>query len=134
MKRAPLVLCVVALLLAAAPARAKHRNDDHKHGKYGKHVSDRDEGRRYLEAHDVQVIREYYAPRLRSLPPGLAKKYARTGRLPPGWQKKIEPLPVVVERQLIVLPPEYRRGVIDRRVVVYDPRSGAIVDFVALSR
>ena len=35
---------------------------------------------------DTQVIREYYAPQHhRSLPPGLQKKYARTGKLPPGF-------------------------------------------------
>ena len=53
---------------------------------------------------DVRVIREYYTPRYRSLPPGLQKKYARTGQLPPGWQKKLEPLDPVVERRLVALP------------------------------
>src|SRR6476661_8873170 len=61
---------------------------------------------------DVRVIREYYAPRYRSLPPGLQKKYARTGQLPPGWQKKMDPLPVAVERECSPLPAGYKRGVI----------------------
>lgn len=53
---------------------------------------------------DVRVIREYYAPRYRALPPGLQKKYERTGQLPPGWQKKLEPFDPVVERRLVALP------------------------------
>ena len=43
---------------------------------------------------EVYVIREYYAPRHRTLPPGLQKKFYRTGQLPPGWQKRLEPFPV----------------------------------------
>jgi hypothetical protein len=62
----------------------------------------------------------------------LAKKYYRTGQLPPGWQKKVQPFPVVVERQLMVLPPAYRRGVIDGYAIVYDPRTEILVDVVAL--
>jgi hypothetical protein len=76
---------------------------------------------------DVQIIRDYYAPRYRRLPPGLQKKYERTGTLPPGWQKKVEPFPVALERRLIVLPPGYHRGVIDRQAVIYNPR-GLIID------
>ncbi|HEY6211780.1 MAG TPA: hypothetical protein VIW45_05815, partial [Vicinamibacterales bacterium] len=71
-------------------------------------------------------------PRYRSLPPGLAKKYARTGHLPPGWERRMEPLPVVVERQLVALPPEYRRGYIDGSIVVYSPRTHVMIDVVAI--
>lgn len=81
---------------------------------------------------DVQVIREYYAPRYRRLPPGLQKKYARTGTLPPGWQKKMEPLPVAVERGLADLPRGYRRGVIDGHAVIYSPSSRVIFDVAVL--
>ena len=42
---------------------------------------------------DVRIIRDHYAPRYRNLPPGLRKKVARGGALPPGWQKKYEPFP-----------------------------------------
>jgi hypothetical protein len=81
---------------------------------------------------DVQIIREYYAPRYRRLPPGLQKKYARTGTLPPGWQKKMEPFPVVLERQLVVLPRGYQRGVIDGHAVIYDRGSQFIFDVAVL--
>ena len=43
--------------------------------------------------HDVEVIRRHYVPKYRNLPPGLRKQYQRTGKLPPGWQKKMEPFP-----------------------------------------
>jgi hypothetical protein len=81
---------------------------------------------------DARVVREYYEPRYRRLPPGLRKKYARTGHLPPGWQRKMEPLPRAVERRLVVLPHEYRRGVIDGHAVIYAPRSGVVIDATVL--
>lgn len=81
---------------------------------------------------DVRVIREYYAPKYRTLPPGLQKKLARGGALPPGWQKKMEPFPVAVERQLVVLPPDYRRGIFDRRAVIYNPKTQVIIDVAVL--
>jgi hypothetical protein len=81
---------------------------------------------------DVRVIREYYEPRYRSLPPGLQKKLSRGGSLPPGWRKKIEPMPVVVERELVVLPTDYRRGVIDGHAVIYNPRTQVIIDVAVL--
>ena len=78
----------------------------------------------------VHTIREYYAPRYRNLPPGLQKKYARTGQLPPGWEKKMEPLPVAIEREMPRLPTGYRRGVIDGHVVV--ARGSTIIDVAVL--
>lgn len=81
---------------------------------------------------EVRIIREYYAPRYRNLPPGLQKKYRRTGQLPPGWQKKMEPFPVAVERQLTVLPAGYERGVIDGHAIIYSPRTQVIFDIAVL--
>lgn len=112
-------------VLAAAPAAAKHWDDDKKHGNKHHAVE-----AYYFRPADVRIIHEYYEPRYRSLPPGIAKKYYRTGQLPPGWAKKMQPLPVVIERQLVVLPPEYRRGYIDGTVVVYSPRTHSIIDVV----
>ena len=82
-------------------------------------------------AHDIEVVRNYYAPKYRNLPPGLQKKYARTGQLPPGWQKKMEPLPVAVERECAPLPSGYKRGVIDGHAVIYTPR-GTIIEVAVL--
>lgn len=81
--------------------------------------------------HDIEVVRRHYAPKYRNLPPGLQKKYARTGQLPPGWQKKMSPLPVAVERECTRLPAGYRRGVIDGHAVIYTPQ-GTIIDIAVL--
>ena len=85
----------------------------------------------YFAPHDVTVIREYYRPYYQPLPPGLDKKYFRNGTLPPGWEKRMRPLPVHIEHGLYVLPYGYHRGIIDDRAVVYDSR-GRIIDVAVL--
>ena len=136
-----LVALTAGLVLVGGPAWADHRHDDHDHWKkHAMHRGDDDDDRDgdhrerdcYFQPHEVRVITDYYAPRYRGLPPGLAKKYYRTGQLPPGWQKKLRPFPVAVERQLVVLPAEYRRGVIDGYAVVYEPHKQVVIDVVAL--
>ena len=84
-----------------------------------------------FSTHDTTVIREHYAPQYRSLPPGLQKKYARTGQLPPGWQKKMTPMPVALERRLEPLPSGYQRGVFEGHAVIYKP-GGLIIDATVL--
>lgn len=81
--------------------------------------------------HDVEIVRRYYAPKYRKLPPGLRKKYQRTGQLPPGWQKKMEPFPATLERDCTPLPAGYRRGVFDAHAVIYNSQ-GTIIDVTAL--
>jgi hypothetical protein len=81
---------------------------------------------------EQQVIREHYAPRYRSLPPGLRKKVARGGQLPPGWQKKIEPFPWEIERRLAPMPSDCGRGVIDGHAVIYRTASQRIIDVTVL--
>jgi len=85
-----------------------------------------------FSTHEVRVIREYYSSRFRNLPRGLQKKLARTGQLPPGWQKKFEPFPAAVERQLVALPREHRRGVVDGHAVIFDDRTHVILDVAVL--
>jgi hypothetical protein len=80
---------------------------------------------------EIQLVRTHYAPRFRNLPPGLQKKLARGGSLPAGWQKKIEPFPVTLERGLTRLPTGYSRGVIDGHAVIYNSR-GMIIDVAVL--
>jgi hypothetical protein len=141
MRTRPLLYAALATLLLSGPAWADHWHDDDKHWKkHAKHHDDDDDdgnvdhraGGCLFQPHDVRVISAYYAPQYRSLPPGLAKKYNRTGQLPPGWQKKLQPFPVAVERQLVVLPPEYRRGFIDGYAVVYNPRTQVVIDVMAM--
>jgi len=110
---------LVAVLLTTTPAAAMHGHNQ----KF--EIC-------YLQPHDVRVVREYYEPRVRKLPPGLAKKQAGGKELPPGWARRIQPLPVAVEQQLVVLPPGYRRGYVDGSVVVYASHSHVVVDSVAI--
>lgn len=81
---------------------------------------------------DVEILRAHYAPQYRSLPPGLRKKLARTGTLPPGWQKKLQPFPVSLDRRLGPLPDGYVRGVFDGHAVIVNPRSGVLIDVAVL--
>ena len=81
---------------------------------------------------EIEVIRAHYSTQDRSLPPGLQKKVARGGQLPPGWQRKMEPFPASLDRILTPLPGNYRRGVIEGHAVIYDPMSQAIYDILQL--
>jgi hypothetical protein len=137
--KALMAVTIASLLLsgtANGAVRSVASEKEKKHAKHGRG----DDDRRHrgvtvnvvFSSNDVRVIRTYYAPRYRTLPPGLQKKLARTGQLPPGWRKKMEPFPVAVERELVVLPPGYERGVIDGHAVIYNPRTQVIVDLTVL--
>jgi hypothetical protein len=108
----------------AAGAPKKYRRDRTPDYQVAVHVT--------FSTRDVHLIRTHYASRYRSLPPGLQKKLRRTGQLPPGWQKKFEPFPPVLERELVVLPRGYSRGVIDGHAVIIDPHTHVIVDLAVL--
>lgn len=85
-----------------------------------------------FSSREIAVIRTHYASQGRTLPRGLQKKLARGGSLPPGWQKKFEPFPAAIERDLIVLPAGRRRGVIDGHAVIFDAVTHAILDIVSI--
>jgi hypothetical protein len=58
--------------------------------------------REIIRGYCVQIKKPGKKGMVRSLPPGLAKKVARGGRLPPGWEKKLvkgETIPVEVFRE-----------------------------------
>jgi hypothetical protein len=135
------ILCAtVGVWLMSVPAYAQHWHDDHdhwqKHSKHQDDDEDREMDRRlegcFFQPADVHIVSEYYAGRYRSLPPGLKKKFYRTGHLPPGWEKKMEPIPADVERRLMPLPKEYRRGLLDGYLILYFPGTGAVLDSVAV--
>lgn len=88
----------------------------------------------YLSPHDVLVIDQYYGERTRPAPFGLARKLERTARLPADWERRVEPLPVLVDRQLAALPRGMRRGLLDGYTVIYRPETETIVDAVAMFR
>src|SRR5262252_2227421 len=132
-----LMLLVVAGFMTISPqgVTAKDHGDEHgrKHGR-DDDDEDRDRHRRFGDScfreDHLRVIRGYYVER--GLPPGLAKKYYRTGQLPPGWQKKIQPFPYEVERSLPPVPPGYARGYVDGYAVVYQPRTQVVIDLHAV--
>jgi hypothetical protein len=64
------------------------------------------------------------------LPPGLERQLKERGHLPPGLQKKVQPLPLTLERQLRILPTGYRRVAIAGHVILMDERTSEIYDIV----
>ena len=126
-------LCFLLLTTAAAAAAQPGKDKDGR----GSQASPRPRATArtttsQFSVDHVRVMREHYAARYRQLPPGLHRKYVRSGQLPPGWQTKMEPLPVAIDRKLPVLPVGYRRGVIDGHAVIYNQRAGTIIDVAVL--
>lgn len=128
-----LMLFVVVGCIALSPQSGNARDHDDDHGR--KHWKDDDDHHRrygdscFREEH-LRVIREYYHER--QLPPGLAKKYYRTGQLPRGWERRIQPFPYQVERSLPPVPAGCTRGYVDGYAVVYQPRTRMVIDFRAV--
>ena len=123
-------------LLAAVGLLAKgHDKDKGKSKKDEENEQGHDQGgdhdSRYFRREDYGAVQRYYTGP-RDLPPGLRKKYYRTGKLPPGWQKKIRPFPPELVRVLPPPPPYCERGYIDGVAVVYDRRTRIIVDSIDL--
>jgi len=134
MRRMVSVACLVILASSAMLAEQGKGNKN----KQAKQTSAKAEPATQIDVHvafgsaDVVILRDHYTPRYRNLPPGLQKKVARGGELPPGWKKKFEPFPVAIERRLPALPAGYRRGVIDAHGVIYNTRTNVIVDVAVL--
>jgi len=116
-------------LLAKNQGKGKGNKNDKENqpgdGQGGDHDS------RYFRREDYSAVQRYYSGP-RDLPPGLRKKYYRTGKLPPGWQKKIQPFPPELVRVLPPAPPNCERGYIDGVAVVYDRRTRIILDSIDL--
>ena len=109
----------------------KHRAVHHDRYCYDEGYYDRGYDRGgYFTHREVHVVREYYRPRHRPVPPGMRRYYYRRGYLPPGWHRRIQPYPTYVH-DVVVLPHGYRRGVIDGHAVVYNSR-GMIIDVAVL--
>lgn len=133
---------LVTTLSAAAMLRAGafSDHDDEGHGKQKRGDKNHDyedesplHGQgdiRHFRPEDRLVLSRYYP--VQTLPPGLRKKYARTGTLPPGWQQRVQPLPAVVVAQLPPLPRNCERGYADGYAVLYDRTTRVILDTVDL--
>ena len=104
----------------------KNNNENQQEGN-----QDGDHDSSYFRREDYGAIQRHYAGP-RNLPPGLRKKYYRTGKLPPGWQKKIQPFPPELVRVLPPPPPNCERGYIDGVAIVYDRKTRIILDSIDL--
>ncbi len=137
MDRRRLLLTLIGVSpLSAVCLLAKDHGNGKGQGKgRGKEKNHEDEGRgqdsRYFRREDYGPVQRYYTGP-RNLPPGLRKKYYRTGKLPPGWQKKIRPFPPELVRLLPPPPPNCEFGYIDGVAVVYDRRTRIILDSIDL--
>ena len=112
-------------LFAQGKSKGKGKDKEKHEGKGGNSVSV------YFRGQDHgAVIRYYDGPR--ELPPGLRKKYYRTGKLPPGWEKKIRPFPPDLVRALPPPPPNCEFGYIDGVAIVYNRTTRIILDSIDL--
>ena len=127
-----LTTLAVAVLFAATPfvdqAEAK---DKHKNRRARVEVRAERAIPTYWGPRDIRIVRDYYRPDIRALPPGLQRRYVRTGTLPPGWARRVRPFPRAIERTLAPLPRIYRRGILDGRAIVYGP-GGFVIDVAVL--
>jgi hypothetical protein len=64
------------------------------------------------------------------LPPGLERQLREKGTLPPGLQKKIQPLPPTLEKQMRILPTGLRRVVVAGNVILMNEKTNAIYDII----
>ena len=119
---------------------AKDKDKDDKHNKHDRREDDQGEEEHergknyrggYFRQEDDVYLRQYYSGP-RDLPPGLRKKYYRTGKLPPGWEKRFRPFPPALIQRLPPPPPYCERGYVDGVAVVYDRRTRVILDVIDL--
>jgi len=116
-------------ICAFTGSQGKGHGKDKKKGKDEHHGDNRSS--RYFRQEDYGPITHYYnGPR--NLPPGLQKKYERTGALPPGWQKKMRPFPPELVRRMPPAPPDCEFGYIDGVAVVYNRKTRIILDSIDL--
>ncbi len=140
-------ICIVTVLVAFAlvsnPAWAQDR------GKRGAQ-QDKTAGEKIREVlpestpvfttREQTLVKRWFSENLDGLPPGLAKReqlpaglerqLREKGKLPPGLEKKIQPLPAELERQLTRLPTGYRRVVIAGNVILMNETTGLIYEII----
>jgi len=128
-----LLTVMIAVVLGGTMFVGSEEAGDRHHSKHSRGGVVVYESRRggYWRPHDVVVIRDYYRPYYRPVPRGYERVYYRGGYLPGGWQRRVRPVPVYLEPELVVVPHGYRRGIIDGRAVVYNNR-GFILDVAVL--
>ncbi len=93
---------------------------------------------------EVKLMLDYYRPGSGHLPPGLVKKgevpaalsrqLRVTGTLPAALEKRVEPLPAELDKQLIEVPEGYKRGVCGTVALLVQAGTNLIVDALELVR
>jgi hypothetical protein len=101
-------------------ARSHHEDED-----------DDDQGPAEFSQRERQIISDCFVDNHSGLPPGLAKRdrlprglerqLRRNGTLPPGLQKRVQPLPGVCTARLPRLPRAWVRVVLSGRIILLDP-------------
>ncbi|MCC6368974.1 MAG: hypothetical protein IT165_36085 [Bryobacterales bacterium] len=134
MKQAAFALCVWLAVAGGAYTQGKGKGKGHNKPE-GRSPATVEFG---FTAGDRRVLHDYFAPGRQGLPPGLAKRerlppglekqLRRNGQLPPGLQKKIVALPPDLSGRLSPLCGECRRGVVGRLAIIWNSRSGLIID------
>jgi hypothetical protein len=137
------IFLLAAMVIALAPTQANQGRGKGKGHDQGHEDSHEKEGSSRahavsFESVDRRVIVDYYRAQPSGLPPGLAKRgdlppglekqLRRNGKLPPGLQKKLVAFPREVEVRLPPCPPDVRRGMVGGVAVMWNSRTGLIVD------
>lgn len=132
------IAVVVAMLLTVVGnfAFAQGRGHGRKHARNEKRANTRGNNadvRFVFSSQDREVLSGWYRDHENNLPPGLAKRdrlppglarqLRERGTLPPGLQKKIEPLPVELERRLPPPPSGCSRVIIGGNIVLMDTKT-----------
>ena len=65
------------------------------------------------------------------LPPAVQQQLAKNGKLPPGLEGKLEPLPPVLETTLPKLPKGHRRIIVGGNLILLDETTSFIVDIIS---
>ena len=139
MKRWSSVIVVSAMLgsFALALPQAKSQGQGQKGNSH--HADDHG----MFGSVEIKVIREWFGnpTNLKSLPPGLARKeklppglarqLQRNGTLPPGLQKRVQPLPRDLEVRLPRLPDGRKRVIVMGAVIMIDEKLGRILDVLS---
>lgn len=114
----------------------RHRDDDDDEDEDDDHDHDRGwDSRRYdgyvFSEHDVYILRDCLADyEFESLPPGIQKKLARGGTLPPGQAKKLRRLPGSCTTRLEPLPRDVDRIIYGNRIILVAGGSHIIDIFI----
>jgi len=130
-----MLACAAGAFLFSSPY-VMAQGKGHEKGKgHNKHA---DDDAHYYGDRDQEAMRGWYEVHESNLPPGLAKKdrlppglerqLVRRGTLPPGLQKKVQPVPVDLERRLPPPPPDCANLLVGGHIVLLNRRTNVVVD------